>query len=55
MTLSSNAHNFLKNVLIVDTEKRIGWRELIEHPLIKVKAEEPLPERFILRTSLIEP
>lgn len=30
----------------------MGWRELLEHPLIKEKEEEPIGDRFLLRASL---
>lgn len=33
----------------------MDWKELIEHPFIKVKESEPLPERFMYRASLIMP
>ncbi len=31
--ISSKVRNFLKQVLVVDPNKRIGWRELIEHEI----------------------
>ena len=53
VTLSSDARDFLSKVLKVDSAERMTWREMLEHPLIKVKEEEPLPQRFVERASLI--
>lgn len=36
-TISKEANNFLFRALEVNTEKRMGWRELLDHPLIKQK------------------
>jgi serine/threonine protein kinase len=55
VTLSMEAHDFLSRALKVDTDKRIGWRDMLNHPLIKVKEQEPLPQRFVQRASLIIP
>ena len=30
----------------------MGWRELLEHPLIKQKEEEPIGERFLVQNDL---
>lgn len=55
VTLSREAHDFLKKVLKVDSTQRLDWRNMLEHPLIKIKEEEPLPDRFLQRASLILP
>ena len=30
----------------------MGWRELLEHPLIKQKEEEPIGDRFLVQNDL---
>lgn len=52
ITISANANNFLFHALEVNTEKRMGWRELLEHPLIRQKEEEPIGERFLVQNDL---
>jgi serine/threonine protein kinase len=54
ITISKEANNFLYRVLEVDTEKRMGWRELIEHPLIKER-QGPIGNRFLIKRELEEP
>jgi hypothetical protein len=41
--------------LEVNTEKRMGWRELLEHPLIKQKEAEPIGDRFLIQNNLEMP
>ena len=53
--LSKEGVDFLSKVLRVNTDERLDWREMIEHPLIKVKEEESIPQKFVQRPSLIEP
>lgn len=36
----------------MNTEKRMGWRELLMHPLIKQKEEEPIGDRFLVQNDL---
>lgn len=36
---SPEANKFIREVLVVDINKRLGWRELLEHDLLKVKPE----------------
>ena len=37
------------------TEIRMDWRELLEHPLIKQKPEEPICDRFLEKQPLRAP
>jgi serine/threonine protein kinase len=52
ITVSADANNFLYRALEVSTEKRMGWRELLEHPLIRQKEEEPIGDRFLVQNNL---
>lgn len=55
ITISQDANNFLYKVIEVDTNKRLDWQEVLEHPLIKDKPEDPLPQRFMMRPELQAP
>lgn len=34
-TASREVTNFLREILVIESDKRLGWRELINHPLFK--------------------
>lgn len=51
VTPSKEAKQFLKDVLVIDPIKRIGWRELLVHTILKDKKEK-LPSTFFRKTDL---
>lgn len=47
ITISKEAYDFLKLILVVDQKQRIGWRQLIRHPILKEKQSESKISRFL--------
>ena len=43
---SDEVLDFMKGTLEVNQKKRMGWKELIRHPLFEVEKNSKLPDRF---------
>jgi hypothetical protein len=53
-TASKEATAFLKDIIVVDTHKRLDWRSLINHEYLK-QDDKKITQRFLPRTKLKVP
>jgi serine/threonine protein kinase len=44
---SRTIQNFLRLILVIDQRKRIGWKELVKHPIFIDRADNKLPRSQI--------
>lgn len=49
---SPNAMKFLREVLVIDIDKRLGWKEISEHVLFQQKSTR-LPANFMRDIDLV--
>lgn len=50
-TASKEATNFLKDILVVETSNRLGWKALTSHPIFKSKGGR-IGTEFVINCNL---